>query len=82
MDLLQAVDVVEALGEYGLGIWGLDGPINLNAIVGGHWETRQAFDVTVAMRTFATRPVGQIETATATIAIANHGSITVAATAP
>ena len=63
---LQSEDLVEELRAYGTGIWGLGTPVNLNAIAGAHWETRESVDVTLAAVSTWVRPVSVFDSATIT----------------
>lgn len=61
LDLLQAEDVVEQIGEEGFAIWDLGAVTDLSGIAGAHWQSRATFDVTLAGRSVFVRPVDQIE---------------------
>ena len=81
LDKLQSVGVVTELERFGVGLWGISGTTDLTAITAGNWETRAAFDVTIAAKSTSIEAVGQIETATAIIAVGSE-TITATATTP
>lgn len=62
LDVLQSEAGVELLGRFGLALWEKGPVINLSAIAGANWETRAAFDLTVAARTVSVEPIQTIET--------------------
>ena len=62
LDVVQSEAGVELLGRYGLALWEKGPVINLSAIAGANWETRAAFDLTLAARTVSVEPIQTIET--------------------
>ncbi len=78
LDVLQSDAGVELLGRFGLGLWEKGPVINLSAIAGANWETRAAFDLTIAARSVSVEPIQTIETVNYSIALADASGSTVA----
>lgn len=81
LDALQAVELVEELSRYGVGIWDKGDVVNLDAIAGGHWESRRNFDLLLAARTVDVRAVDTIETVQAAMLVGG-AQFTASASAP
>jgi len=62
LDETRAHDKLELLERAGVAIWERSDVTDLTAIAGANWETRAAFDLTIAARTIAVREIDLIET--------------------
>lgn len=70
-------DIREMLDEYGVTIWGSpSSPTDLTAIAGAKFESRSAFQLTVATRSYSARPVETIADLALTVST-DQGSVTV-----
>lgn len=66
MGQLRKRTVVDALSRLEVKLWskGAGGIARLDAVSGAHWESRAAFEVTAAVKTFVLDAVEQLESAT------------------
>jgi len=78
LDILQSDAGVELLNRYDLGLLNKGPVVNLSAIAGGNWETRAAFDLTIAMPSVSVEQIQTIETVNYTVDVDDVSGATVA----
>lgn len=64
MAAFQSEDFVEELRRFGVGVWNKGPSVDISAIAGAHWETRESFDLTLAAQANWVRPISRVETLT------------------
>lgn len=79
-EALMSEDLVQTLTRFGVGVWGKTAPVDLSAIAGAHWETRESMDITLSARSYSVRPVDTIETAIIELNATDVEGTTVAST--
>jgi hypothetical protein len=59
---MQSEDYIEQLHAAGVAVWERGISTDLSAVIGGRWESRVSFDLTLAMQSAWVRPIARIET--------------------